>query len=279
MASLFICLGEPPMSLLQGTPKEVVLSLINSQNTLPVPLTEQNLYFGAARLDTDGVTSILPVAAMLGEEYAGYASLKYKRINLSQIFDVAPIISDVGGPTLYSMLDAVNKALGLTFTQSDVYDTNIQPINAGEQTNINMIAKPGSAGYVGQFFFRFIRLRITFTDAVKNTSLAVLTYPGHPDLTKTNIAMMLWGYDFSDDVAAGTLRVNWNNTWANQTAVKNFMTEFGITDWPAPQVNGVTDYATKDYPGANTAFQRVIVQKGVSGSTYAGDALFHYNPQ
>lgn len=268
------------MSLLKGTPKEVVLSLINSQNTLPVPLTEQNLYFGAARLDTDGVTSILPVTAMLGEEYAGYANLKYKRINLSQIFDVAPIISDVGGPTVYSMLPAISKALGMPFTQDDVVDSNITPINAGEQTNINMIAKSGSPGYTGQFFFRFIRLRITFTDAVKNTVLQALVYPGHPTVSKVNLSMMLWDYDFSADVAAGTLTVNWNNSWANQTAVANLMKQdFGYTDWPAPQVNGVTDYPTSAYPGSNTAFQRVIVQKGVSGSTYAGDALFHYNPQ
>ena len=276
MASLFICLGAP-MSLLNGTPKEVVLSLINQHNTLPVPLTEENLYFGAARFDTDGVTTILPVTAMLGGQYEGYQNFKYKRINLSQIFDVAPIVSDVGGPTLYSMLPAVNKILGMDFTEDDVLDTDIATINAGEQTNINMVAKSSSIGYSGQFFFRYIRLRITFTDAVKSTALQTLVYPGHPDITKTNLSMMMWDFDFSADVTAGTLALR-GNTWANQTAVATLMQEFGINDWPAPVVNGVTDYATKDYPGANTAFQRVIVQKTVSGSSYAGDALFHYNP-
>lgn len=265
------------MSLLNGTPKEVVLSLINQHNTLPVPLTEENLYFGAARFDTDGVTTILPVTAMLGGQYEGYQNFKYKRINLSQIFDVAPIVSDVGGPTLYSMLPAVNKILGMDFTEDDILDTDIATINAGEQTNISMVAKSSSIGYSGQFFFRYIRLRITFTDAVKSTALQTLVYPGHPDITKTNLSMMMWDFDFSADVAAGTLSLR-GNTWANQTAVATLMQEFGISDWPAPVVNGVTDYATVDYPGANTAFQRVIVQKTVSGSSYAGDALFHYNP-
>jgi len=265
------------MSLLPATPKEVVLSLIDQQNTLPTPLTEENLYFGAARLDTDGVTTILPVTAMLGGQYVGYRNLTYKRINLSQIFDVAPVVQDVGGPTLYSMLDVVNKNLGMNFTTDDVVDTNIADLNAGEQVNINMVAKAGSAGYIGSFFFRFIRLFVTFSTVIKNTTLNALVYPAHPDLvnSKRNIAMMMWDHDFSADIASLGVR---NNTWVNQTAVATLMQDFGITDWPAPQVNGVSDYATANYPGSNTKFQRVVVQKGVSGVDYAGDALFHYNP-
>lgn len=264
------------MSLLQATPKEVVLSLIAQHNTLPVPLTEDNLYFGAARFDTDGATTLLPVTAMLGGQYEGYATLRYKRINLSKIYDVAPIISDVGGATLYSMLDIVNKNLGTSFTQADVLDSNVAFVGAGEQVNINVVALPASVGYSGQFFFRFIRLRVTFTNAVKHTALAALVYPGHPDLVdgKRNIAMMMWDHDFSADLASLKLR---GSTWASQSAIATLMQDFGIQDWPAPQVNGVTDYATKDYPGSNTNFQRVTVQKLVSGSTYAGDALFHYN--
>lgn len=264
------------MSLLPATPKEVVLSLIAQQNTLPVPLTEDNLYFGAARMNTDGVSTLLPVTAMLGGDYAGYATLSYKRLNLSQIYDGPPTISDIGGPTLYSMLDIVNRNLGMNFTTDDVTDTNVAFVGAGEQVNISVTALPGSPGYQGSFFFRFIRLRVTFPSALTNTVLGALVYPGHPDVadSKRNIAMMMWNYDFSADSA--TLKLN-GNTWLNQSAVKTLMQEFGITDWPAPQVNGVTDYATANYPGSNTNFQRVTVQKLVSGSTYAGDALFHYN--
>ena len=264
------------MSLLTGTPTEVVLSLINQQNTLPVPITEENLYFGAARFAPDGVTTILPVTAQLGGQYEGYANLTYKRLNLSQIYDVAPIISDVGGPTLYSMLDIVNRNLGMNFTQNDVTDTNVAYVGAGEQVNITVAALPGSVGYSGSFFFRFIRLRVTFSVAVKNTELNALVYPGHPDVTdsKVNVSMMMWDHDFSADLTS--LKLN-GNTWASQTAVANLMKDFGINDWPAPAVNGVTDYATSNYPGSNTNFQRVTVQKLVNGSTYAGDALFHYN--
>lgn len=263
------------MSLLPATPREVVLSLIAQQNTLPVPLDASQLYFGAARFDTDGVTTILPTTAMLGGQWRGYQNFKYKRLNLSKIYDVAPIVSDVGGPTLYSMLDIVNKNLGMNFTPEDVLDTNVAYVGAGEQVNISVVAQPGSVGYAGSFFFRFIRLRVTFTVAVKNTTLSALVYPGHPVTGKRNLSLMMWNHDFSADVASLKLR---GNTWASQPAVATLMQDFGITDWPAPMVNGVTDYATKDYPGANTNFQRVTVQKTVNGSSYAGDALFHYNP-
>lgn len=263
------------MAQLPATPKEVVLALIAQQNpNLPAVLDATQLYFGAARTNSDG-TSTLPTTAMLGGLWRGYQNFTYKRLNLSQIYDVAPIVSDVGGPTLHSMLDIVNKNLGTNFTTDDVVDTNVAYVNAGEQVNINVVATPGSVGYTGSFFFRFIRLRITFTNAVKTTELAALVYPGHPTISKHNLSMMMWNHDFSADIASLKLR---GNTWASQSAVATLMQDFGITDWPAPVVNGVTDYATVNYPGANTNFQRVTVQKTVSGSTYAGDALFHYNP-
>lgn len=264
------------MSLYPATPTEMVLSLINQQNTLPTPLTEDNLYFGTAHLDTDGVTSILPTTAQLGGEYEGYATFRYTRVNLSTAYDTLPVISDVGGPTLWSMLPIVNQVLGLNLTDEDVLDSNISYIGAGARVNVNVVAAPGSLGYTGQFAFLFLRQYINFPTAIPNTTLNTLQWLSDPTTDKVDVSMMMWDTDFSNDVAA--IKVS-NSTWVSQPAVAQLMSDqFDITDWPAPQVNGVKDYATINYPGANTNFQRVVVQTGVVGSTYQGTALFHYNP-
>lgn len=264
------------MSLFPATSQEMVLSLINQQNTLPTPLTEENLYFGAAHLDTDGVTSILPTTAQLGGEYEGYATFRYTRINLSTAFDVIPQISDVGGPTLYSMLNIVNSRLGLNLTEDDVLDTNISYIGAGSRVNVSVAAAPGSLGYTGSFAFLFLRQYINFPGAIPNTRLNTLNWLSDPTTEKHDVSMMMYDTDFSLNTASIAVR---NNTWVSQPAVAALMEQqFGITDWPAPQVNGVTDYATSNYPGANTNFQRVVVQTGVVDSTYQGTAMFHYNP-
>lgn len=267
------------MSLLQGTPKEVVLSLIAQENALPVALTEDNLYFGNPHLDTDGVTSVLPTTAMLGGEYAGYVSFKYRRINLSQAFDDRPVLADIGAPTLLGMLPAINKTFGLNLTPDDVVDANIAYIDAGEQININVVASNKSLGYTGFFTFKFLRLRITFPAAVPNKDLPILTYPTDPALAKRSIGMMMWNHDFTEfrqDLAI-SFGINGAN-WIYLNKVKAVMAqEFGLSDWPTPAVGGVEQYLTKDYPGANTNFQYVIIQKDVVGADYAGDALFHYN--
>lgn len=264
------------MSLLAASPKEVLLSLMNQQNTsLPVPLTDENLYFGNPHLDTDGLTSILPTTAMLGEDYEGYANFKYKRIDLGKAFgDLLPALSSTGGPSLYSMLPIINQYFGLNLTEADVLDASVAFITGGSQVNINVVAQPTSLGYTGSFMFRFFRLLTQFQKAVAKTELGVLSYPISPSLAKNSIAMMMWNHDFTLDLP--TLKVV-NHYWANVPGVQALMQDFGILDWPAPQVQGVSDYATSDYPGANTNFARVTVQKGVVGSTYTGDALFHYN--
>lgn len=265
------------MALLPAAPQDDLLALINAANpNLPVVITADNLYFGNPRLDTDGVTSILPSTAMLGKEYRGYVDFRYKRIDLSKAYDTRPQLHTVGASTLYEMLDVVNQFLGLNLTTRDVVDTNVASVGAGEQVNINVQTQPGSFGYVGAMVIQFFRLRPEMINVVKITSLPVLNHLVDATVAKKDLDMQMWNVDFSLSTAA--LKINTSEYWANVSAVQQLMAdEFGYTDWPAPQVRGVADYATKDYPGANTKFQRVSVQKNVVGSTYQGNALFHYN--
>jgi hypothetical protein len=263
------------MSILAGTSREVLLSLINGNNVLPVEITQDKIYFGMPRLDADGVTTVLPSTAMLGREYRGYVDFRYRRIDLSKAFDVRPEMHTVGSDTLHGMLDVVNQFLGLNLTPEDVVDANVAYVTGGEQVNINVSAASTSRGYVGSFVIRYFREQPQLSNVVKVASLPVMKHIADPAVSKVDLDMLMWRQDFTSYI--DTLKVR-NNYWVNPTAVKAMMAvEYGFSDWPDPQVKGVADYATKDYPGANTKFARVAVQSAVVGSTYQGNALFHYN--
>lgn len=265
------------MSLLPAAPKDDLLALINSANpNLPVVISAENLYFGNPRLDTDGVTAVLPTTAMLGREYRGYVDFRYKRINLTKVYDTRPELHAVGASSLHGMLDVVNRFLGLNLTTGDVVDTNVADVGSGEQVNINVQTLATSLGYEGSMTIQFFRIRPFMNHVVTQPELPVLNHLVDPTQDKKDLDMQMWNVDFSN--SASVLKVTSNNYWASVPAIQQLMAdEFGYTDWPAPQVQGVTDYATKDYPGANTKFQRVAVQKNVVGGTYLGNALFHYN--
>lgn len=258
-----------------------LLTLINQANpNLPVPVAENNLYFGNARLQassTDGVSSIVPTVGVLGSVYSGYEDFTYRRINLSTAYDQIPLMKSVGASTVYDMLDTINQFLGLNLTEQDVVDSPVATVQTGATVNINLQAKPGSLGYTGALILEFNRVRPQLTDVLRDQELDVLAYEVDPTLVKRDIAMQMWNVDMSPFnlqplVGAGGI-------WKNSATIKAVIQEqFGYTDWPTATSQQVIDYATSKYPGSNTSFQRVIVQTGVVGAGYIGTALFHYNP-
>lgn len=259
-----------------------LLAIINQANpNLPVPVASNNLYFGNARLTTnatDGATSTVPTVGVLGSVYGGYVDFTYKRLNLSTIYDEIPIMSGVGASTLYGMLGIVNQFLGLNMTENDVVDTDVATLQDGASVNINIQSKPGSLGYTGALVLQYNRVRPPLYSAVRNNELNVQTYDNiDPTLLKRDIGMMMWNVDMSPYGLASL--VGSTKAWKNDATIAAIMKQqFNITDWPASVAKTLTDYATSQYTGANTAFERVIVQTGIVGSTYIGTALFHYNP-
>lgn len=91
------------MTIFTGSPKDLVLSQINAANNPMIPFTEENLFFGNPRLDTDG-SSIVPIAGVLASDYADYSFVKYRRINLTTAFDSVPVVKAVSAETVHEML-------------------------------------------------------------------------------------------------------------------------------------------------------------------------------
>lgn len=254
--------------------RERLLSLINQVNTVPVPLTEKNLYFGRPKAAVDGIHTDLPTVAMLGQEYDGYVTFQYKRLNLTTMFgDTIPFFADIGAPTLYGMLPSINKFLGLDLTRSDVVD-QFMTVDVGEEASFTIQATPRSMGYTGSFVFRFFRLRPQLEDIVVHRQLPVLNFDLDPAIGRGSLQMATWGFDFTNDKATILVRKNY---WANPAAVATLMAEYGFNNWPIPHVNGVEDYSTQNYPLANKAFDRVTIQRAVVVGNFQGDAYFHYN--
>lgn len=270
------------MSLLQATPKQKLRDLINLANpNLPVPVTADNLYFGKAKANADGLSTDIPVVAVLAEEYTGYKSFNYRRLNLTTMFDgSSPVLRTIGDTSLVKMLPIINKALGIDLTEEDVVDVGVSSLRDGEQTNIDITAAVNSPGYTGNVRILYIKTRPNFGDAFKNRVLNVLTYPIDPSLSSGSVGMLMYNWDFTIHKSRIALR---GNNWSSINTVRDALSRFGFvgTDWPNAFANGVSDYATSAYPKANKSFDRVIVQRDVVvnylGQTYRGDALFHYN--
>lgn len=262
------------MSLLGKTAKTKVLELINAENAPAIPFTEDNLYFGKPRLLEDGITSVLPTTAMLGTEYAGYANLQYRRIDLRKAFDDRPILKTVGHATLHRMIPLINQWLGMDFTEDDIYDTNLSAIAGGSQINILVRATPKSIGYTGDFIIRFLRQRIFLAEVVTQRLVDELNHPIDPAMGKLSIQMALWNVDFTNDRTAIAVR---NGGWQNLTQLKAVMEAQGFPNWPTPAVNEVTDHSTKDIPNSNQNYNRVAIQRNVVVGNFIGDAYLHYN--
>lgn len=265
------------MFLLPGGSEQALIDAINAANqTLPKPLTANDLYFGKVNvLGNDDVS--IPAVAMWSSEFTGYIRFEYKRLDLGKVFgDIRPTVERIGYPSLYRMLPIINEVLGLTLTENDVEDVQITWLSANEQINIPLVAKLESKAYTGQFVVKYVRLRPELTElAIKE--LSVLNHPIDPTLGKRSLAMCTWGIDFTTDYANGTLSI-WSGTWSKYSQFKAMMEQRGFPNFPQTTVeNRVRGYATTLVPGSNPAFQYVIVQRGVELQDHLGDAYIHYN--
>jgi len=261
------------MLLLKGTSEQALLDLINDNNDLPVPIGVGDLYYGNPKSIDNGYTRLPTVTQYDNEEYEGYGTFEYKRINLSIVFkNIRPIIREVGQNSLARLLPVVNKKTGMNLQPSDIIDQSVTWLGGNEQANLQFVVSPKSLGYEGRFVIQFIRVRPTLTEVVKTKTVPVLKFPDPVIDGKQSLSMASWGIDWTDDQSL--LRIA-NGGWALGTPVVTRLAELGFPNIPMP--NNLVLYATKDVPQANKAFSHVIIQRGIVTSTHNGDLYFHFN--
>lgn len=267
------------MLLLQGTSEQALMKLINDSNTLPVPLEVGDLYYGNPRSAAGGFTILPTVTQYDNEEYEGYATFEYKRLNLSLIFkDIRPIVTAIGENSLVRLLPVINKKTGLNLQPSDIIDQSIVWLGGNEQANLQFVISDKSLGYEGRLIVQFIRIRPRLVDMITDNALSVLKFYDPVAAGKRSLAMETWGIDFSED--QGDLSLYFTS-WRYPEKVVELMARNGFPNYPAGFLGDPSQkiylFATKDVPKANQAFSHVIIHKSVNADTYNGDAYFHFN--
>lgn len=269
----------PNMLLVPGRGKDTLVALINASNALPQPLTTDELTFGPPSLNTtlDNGTNLVLIPRLESSIYAGRIQVLYQRMNLSQAFyGIVPEVKAPGGADLYSLIPAINLALGLELTSEEFDNVSLNWLASGGQVYIELRAKAESVAYTGGFRVKYYRTKKTLAEVLKDLELALFSYP-NVTAGKRSLSMLTHDLDFSADRAS--LKIN-GGRWASPTAIATLMANAGFASFPSAAGNiliGLTDLPTTAVSGANTEYDRVVVQRNVLGGDYAGDAYFHYN--
>ena len=261
------------MGIITDSPKELLLSQINSANSPVFPLTLENAYFGIPSLKTDG-TSVIPIGGFLGSEYTGYSSITTRRINLSKAMGSVPLIKATSALSIYDLLPTLSRELGFTFNQEDIVNSNLSTIDVGEQANVEIAAAKNSLSYTGKFVVKYQRIRIALTIALAKNTLGELRQLPTIPINRRSLEMSMFNMDFTDYKANFRLQ---NGTWYYPTRIRAMAMENGFSDWPTAERYTVQDVSTKDNLYANKAYDRVVIQDNVDIDGLKGSAYFHYN--
>lgn len=218
---------------------------------------------------------VIQIAATARTRYIGPSYLSYKRVNLSNAYaDIRPIVTDVGAPSLHKLLPKLNKHLGLTLTEEDILNANIDWLGNNEQVNLLIKAKENAFGYEGQVIVQYNRVRPLLQNVLSERTVDALTHPTDPP--GVSLSLRTWGLDFS--AVVDTLSITATGQWADITAVRTLMRSLGYSTWPqADATSRLSIVPTSQLDGANARFESVIVQTGIDDvDGQAGDAYFHF---
>lgn len=269
------------MPLLSKSPREVLYDMIqNANSTAPLELNKDTLYLGRPHQDSaDYRKTILPCVAVLAGGYEGYVTFEYKRINLGEIFgrnnEIIPAITSAGAQTLYEMLPIINQLFGLNFAEEDVQNVDLSGIGTGTQVNVRVISKSTSPGYVGEFAFKFTRIRPTFATVIAQVNLNARNHYKTPDAANKPLEMFMWDFDFTPYKDILTTQFG---QWTQYGALYALMRDtFGLDGWPQAGLFKLANYATSQGARFNQKYDRVFVQPDVVIGDKRGYAYLHYN--
>lgn len=257
------------MFLLDGRSDVIVANIVNTLNPrLPIPLTEQDFYFGKGK---DILLSTrLPSVTMYTSPYKGSVVFTVERIDLSTAFGTTiPTVVGVAKPTLHDLLPDLNKLLGVNFHMSDIVNYTLTWLGDGEEINLRIKAKDNSPGYRGDFIIKYIQRRVKLYEAITILDLEQLKQPDELTGDALSMSHLTWGLDFS--AYSKWLTVT-DGVWDKPSEVVAIMAELGVVGWN--NVNSVIVQDTANVPTANKTYRTVILQK-CNTAGYEGYAYFH----
>lgn len=268
--------------------KDQVVDLLNVNNTLPIPITKENILLSESNsVDQSGLVEV----ALRGVQDRGYRKtpmrVRYHRIDLGKLFggSYTPEVICLSQSSLYSLLPRFNAILGTRFIEDDVEDIDLIPHGNDVVVEMTIVAKDTSKFYHGSFKITFNR-RWLLLEEVIDPYLDIFKHPDPIVPGRTSVGLLTWGMDFTlimDKMTVDPTAAQYRGAFADMEGFRNALSEnYGIWGWPdnrdSTNIDSkIVDYDTRDVERANENFQRVVIHSNIRQSDYVGTAYFHYN--
>ena len=241
---------------------------LNQMFSPQLPLSAATMTFGTPSV-VSGATTSIDLSAVPGGGYYGSVTVQYLRQQLSSL----------GTPTLvrpgdYSVENVVALLSNLTdayLDASDVIIGVIPSVAPGQTKSLYIQAAPHSLGWVGDIQVTLAYGVAQLADAVEFRQVQ-LGWPS-TDAELPTAAQLMWSWDFTahDEL----LQIDPQTCcFTNPKELEYVTRSMGLPGW---QSNPVTDLPTGAVPGANPAFDRVVVMSDPGSDFMVGPMWFHYN--
>lgn len=252
--------------------KERLFIVLNDQFNPPKEFTEKRITFTDPVVTTEhDRNTMVTVSGIPGKGYYGEVDVFYDRLQLEDYVtsfnfrSIEPMTKDL-------VTSSLSRAYQLSIDPSDFDDLEIPPLADGESFDGILTVNARSLQWTGSVPVHLEYGKSWLDTMVGARSIDVHRHP-NPSKTKRYAKMMTWHVDFSGIQRA--LKPNAKGEYTDWETVRAVCRGINIPDW----VKGkIVDRAVADVPDANPAFQRVIIQSGVTSSYLQGPIYFHYNP-
>lgn len=261
--------------------RDLILQLVNEQNTLHRPITLDNVTMDLPTVKGEEYprnTGVI-LSGIHGNGYKGQTEIFYNRHDLPELFGEAGITPNLRSNkeiTPAWIIEKLNLKYGLYLQAVDLVGIDVPIFEDLETTKgIEIAVKEDSWNWVGT-----ITLEMTFGNPLLDTVVFVQLLPilKHPvDLVELKARKSGYMITYNFDFTAYKESLNRDpktGRWAKFDEVMRIGAKAGLPSWG--NQGYVADMPTSAFPGANTKFQRVIVQQYSTGNVM-GPILFHYD--
>lgn len=172
------------MSSIYKDPLDQILASIKSLNN--VDLVKAEYTFGlpvAVEVDGAGTnTTVLITSKDLQSTYDGQVTVRYRRLNLSDLTTLVPLSIKADLPTnTLQVAERLNQLYGLKFTADDIESTPVDLSATDGAGTVTLVAKTTSLGWLGSVVVTLARGAIPIADRILVTNLPGLYMPNRDD--------------------------------------------------------------------------------------------------
>lgn len=252
---------------------ERMIIVLNDQFLPPKEFTDKRLTFGDAEVTTDNDrNTMIDIDGIPGKGYYGGVTVYYNRLNLADYVTEFTFRSDQQ-MTKAIIINNLAARYDLEISPDDFDDFTIPTFDAeGQNAIVHPNIKATSIQWVGDLQITLEYGKSWLDASITKQTLDRTAHP-NPNPLRAYGRTSTWGIDFSGIQLA--LKPTKTGDYTDWDTVAALTEALGIPQW----VKGkIVDQLVSATPGANPAFQRVVIQNSVTSGSLQGPMYFHYNP-